>query len=476
MRQTMLIADDLVVNRASIRAMFEEEYEVLEAENGGQALEILREKQVDVVIIDLHMPVGQGEDVIGQMKSDPAMRNIPIIVKTASKSDAEERMLELGVDDFIFSPCNPAIMKRRINNVVQRYGIWKARWQQRRESEEQSRRSLNAYRAREVRKLQGMLEEIVSLCTQGGSESEKDKHMFDLIGSQAAGALSMSSQLAKELGKTGETLAENKCSFRLYGIAADITREYMTVCWGKGIRFSMEPCRESGERLYGDAARLRCIWSNLLEGAYYSTEKGGRIQTGCLAHRTDGGHVEVVLTVESRLLPEVEYTFTRKLAEAMSGTFSVRREESGACVAEVRLPVAADRAFRRMPRSFKSMRVMVIDDNEATSSYYAAIVSRLGLLCDIAANQTEALCLLGAAYDTKRYYDICILNWNMRGAKELTEAIKNSSMRGNMAIVCATHERARMESDMRTAGVDYIVEHPLYQATLYQFLSETFSA
>ncbi len=476
MRQTMLIADDLVVNRASIRAMFEEEYEVLEAENGGQALRILREKQVDVVIIDLHMPIGQGEDVIGQMKSDPAMRNIPIIVKTASKGDAEERMLELGVDDFIFSPCNPAIMKRRINNVVQRYGIWKARWQQRRESEEQSRRSLNAYRAREVRKLQGMLEEIVSLCTQGGSESEKDKHMFDLIGSQAAGALSMSSQLAKELGKTGEAFAADKCSFRLYGIAADITREYMTVCWGKGIQFSVEPCKERDERLYGDVAKLRRIWSNLLEGAYYSTEKGGRIKTGCRTHRTDSGHVEVVLTVESRLVPDVEYTFTRRLAEAMDGTFSVRQEESGVCVAEVRLPVTIDRAFRRMPRSFKSMRVMVIDDNETTSSYYAAIVSRLGLLCDIAANRTEALCLLGAAYDTKRYYDICILNWNMRGAKELTEAIKNSSVRGNMAIVCATHERARMEPDMRTAGVDYIVEHPLYQATLYQFLSETFSA
>ncbi len=146
-KQTMLIADDLVVNRTSIRAMFEEEYDVLEAEDGGQALQILQEKQVDVVVIDLHMPVGQGEDVIGQMKSNPALRNIPVIVKTASEGDAEEKMLELGVDDFIFSPCNPAVMKRRIDNVVQRYGIWKERWRQHRESEEQFGKRLGAYQA-----------------------------------------------------------------------------------------------------------------------------------------------------------------------------------------------------------------------------------------------------------------------------------------------------------------------------------------
>ncbi len=475
-KQTMLIADDLVVNRTSIRAMFEEEYDVLEAEDGGQALQILQEKQVDVVVIDLHMPVGQGEDVIGQMKSNPALRNIPVIVKTASEGDAEEKMLELGVDDFIFSPCNPAVMKRRIDNVVQRYGIWKERWRQHRESEEQFGRRLGAYRAGEIRKLRGMLEEIAALCGDGAKEEDCSRQKLDFIGRQAACALKVCGQLTEEPGWLGEESPANKCSFHLYGIAADILREYTAVCWSKDLQFFAEPCREPDVRLYGDAAGIKCIWKSLLEGAYFCTKQGGRIKTGCQAEKLDNGRMEVVIAVESGEAPGAEYRFAGALAESMDGSIAFRRGADGAYVTEVRLPVSVDRAFRHAPRSFKSMRVMVLDDNETTSSYYAAIVSRLGLVCDIAANQTEALCLLGAAYDTKRYYDICILNWNMRGAKELTEVIKNSSVRGNMAIVCATHERARMEPDMRRAGVDYIVEHPLYQATLYEFLSGTFSA
>jgi len=53
----MLVVDDVEVNRGSMRAMFREEYEVIEAENGQKAMEILRRKRVDVVILDVCMPI-----------------------------------------------------------------------------------------------------------------------------------------------------------------------------------------------------------------------------------------------------------------------------------------------------------------------------------------------------------------------------------------------------------------------------------
>ena len=51
--RVMLVADDIDVNRASFRAMFEEEYEVLEAGDGNETLKILEERKVDIVILDM---------------------------------------------------------------------------------------------------------------------------------------------------------------------------------------------------------------------------------------------------------------------------------------------------------------------------------------------------------------------------------------------------------------------------------------
>ena len=52
--RVMLVADDIDVNRASFRAMFEEEYEVLEAGDGNETLKILEERKVDIVILDVY--------------------------------------------------------------------------------------------------------------------------------------------------------------------------------------------------------------------------------------------------------------------------------------------------------------------------------------------------------------------------------------------------------------------------------------
>ena len=105
--RVMLVADDIDVNRASFRAMFEEEYEVLEAGDGNETLKILEERKVDIVILDMCMPVKSGKQVLKQMKADPKLLDIPVIVKTVIGEERELEMLEMGADDFIFSPCEP---------------------------------------------------------------------------------------------------------------------------------------------------------------------------------------------------------------------------------------------------------------------------------------------------------------------------------------------------------------------------------
>lgn len=117
----MLIVDDLEVNRTSMCLMFEKEYEVVMAANGREALEILHQRSVDVVILDVYMPVLDGAGVLAEMKADRALREIPVIVKSAVDENMELAMLEMGADDFIFSPSEPAIIRKRVHNIVQKY-------------------------------------------------------------------------------------------------------------------------------------------------------------------------------------------------------------------------------------------------------------------------------------------------------------------------------------------------------------------
>lgn len=475
-RLTMLVVDDLEINRASFCAIFEDQYEVLEACDGKIALEILRagNVDVDVVVLDLYMPVLNGYDVIGQMKSDMALRDIPIIVKTAVDEESEAKLLEMGVDDFIFSPCDPVIIKHRVKNAVQKYIKWQDDWHYRKEAQAQMDMVRSALAAKEVKSLRATMQEIVALCREGAKEGadEVQKH-YCAIDTQATDALTMINNFIETSGSYGEVQV-NAHSFQIQGIVADITREYTMACRGKGIHFSIETRELPYENLRGDSRRIKQIWSNMLEKAYYHTEKGGRIKTRYGEQVIDEQHVNIEITVESNGVVGEKYTLTKGLVEVMHGTLHISYDENSGSRITARVPVEVGKNPQTRTKDFGNRRVLIFDDNSVTSSYHAAIISRLGISCEVASSLAEALCFMGEAYDEGNSYDICMLNWYMAGARECIAALKSSCMRGGMEIACSTNEKERMEPKMRECGVDYVVERPVYQTTMYHFFSELF--
>ena len=122
---TMLITDDVELNRVSLREIFREEYEILMAKNGEIALDIMRNQKVDLLVLDLFMPVKDGFAVIREMKQDKKLSEIPIIVKTAIDENTELKVLDLGADEFIFSPFDPEVMKVRVRNIAEKYVLEK---------------------------------------------------------------------------------------------------------------------------------------------------------------------------------------------------------------------------------------------------------------------------------------------------------------------------------------------------------------
>ena len=121
MKRTVLIVDDEFVNREILGGILEDDYSILYAEDGEQALKIIKEQdtKLSIVLLDLNMPKLNGFEVIKAMKNNPNWKKIPIIVLTSDNS-AEIESLKLGASDFITKPYDmPEVIKARVTRLIE---------------------------------------------------------------------------------------------------------------------------------------------------------------------------------------------------------------------------------------------------------------------------------------------------------------------------------------------------------------------
>ena len=104
-RRLVLIVEDEAVNREILGMILSSQYDVLYAEDGRQALEIIREtrKRLSMILLDINMPVLNGVELLKILTADEELHAIPVIVLTGDK-DAELESLSLGALDFIMKP------------------------------------------------------------------------------------------------------------------------------------------------------------------------------------------------------------------------------------------------------------------------------------------------------------------------------------------------------------------------------------
>lgn len=123
LKRSVLIVDDEEINRMILGNILEENYEIFYAENGAQALEMLTERRVrfSLILLDLLMPVMDGFTLLGKIKQDENMMNVPVIVMTSEKP-AEVQSIKLGADDFITKPYDmPEVILARCERIVGLY-------------------------------------------------------------------------------------------------------------------------------------------------------------------------------------------------------------------------------------------------------------------------------------------------------------------------------------------------------------------
>ena len=123
-RQTILVVDDSEMNRAILADMLGDEYEIIEAENGVEAVAAMQKygPQLSLVLLDIVMPKLDGFGVLEMMNEKHWIEEIPVIMISAeSGSSRVEQAYSLGVTDFISRPFDQLIVHRRVVNTVLLY-------------------------------------------------------------------------------------------------------------------------------------------------------------------------------------------------------------------------------------------------------------------------------------------------------------------------------------------------------------------
>lgn len=471
-RIIMLVADDVAVNRASFKAMFDQEYEVLEAEDGKEALEILERQKVDIVILDVHMPVMSGSDVLGRMKADPDLRDIPVVVKTTIDENMEVEMLKKGADDFVFSPCEPEVVINRVNNIVRRYAGGKKLLERRLEEERHLstvREHLITRIAQEARDDVSAIEELCgSVAAEENSEIaeifEKILERTEHVRMMTAGILE--EQLARVNGNP-----DKQDPFQLCGVVAETTGECKAACEERGIRLQVKGGEIFCDHLLGDGKRLKQIWSRLLSKAYVNTEPGGSICTTYTERMGEDGGIELEITVRGTIDSREEYPIIKSLVELLRGSMEVVSEYGEQILCKITLPFGVGKEAPVERKSFDCLKTIILDDNELTRDYHAAMLARLGISSEIVTNSADAIQLIKKAYLRGKSYDICFVNWYMTGGEDTIREIRSICPPERMLITCSTSDKEQDEERMRLAGVDYVMERPVYHAAMYHFLT-----
>lgn len=116
----MLIVDDLALNRKILSTSFSSYFKIVEKENGAEAFEYIKKnyKNIDVIMLDLVMPVMDGFTLMRHIGSDEKYKNIPIIVTSQGGEKSVGKAFSLGASDFVEKPYNLRIILHRVQNVV----------------------------------------------------------------------------------------------------------------------------------------------------------------------------------------------------------------------------------------------------------------------------------------------------------------------------------------------------------------------
>lgn len=127
--QTILLVDDNADMRTYIHSLLSKKYNILEAQNGEEALSLLAKNSVDLILSDLMMPIMDGFEFSREVKANLSISHIPFLMLTAVMSDEQKKIsYQIGVDEYLCKPFDEEELLLRIHNILDQRKKFKAQF------------------------------------------------------------------------------------------------------------------------------------------------------------------------------------------------------------------------------------------------------------------------------------------------------------------------------------------------------------
>ena len=118
--RVLVVDDDPSIRRMIVAALRRNPYDLIEAPNGKEALDLMRSAHPDVVVLDLMMPILSGWDVLRERQSDPSLRPIPVILISANRDAEITNAVDKGICAFLPKPFDISALAALVHSCVAR--------------------------------------------------------------------------------------------------------------------------------------------------------------------------------------------------------------------------------------------------------------------------------------------------------------------------------------------------------------------
>ena len=289
--------------------------------------------------------------------------------------------------------------------------------------------------------------------------------------------------------------------FDIKDVVATITTLYYSQCNSKQITFTSRLDNMKYEFLMGDQLRLQQIILNLLSNSLKFTKPHGKIDflmrediqdntvnlhilvkdTGC--GMTDEFMSRIFkpfeqgnpLTAQEHGGSGLGLSITKNLVELMGGKLALDSKLDVGTTFTIDIPLtkAAEQELGA-DVNIPQMHAILIDDDVDALEYAGSILDHIGVEYDMAESGEEALNIITKARNDKKMYDLCLVDWKMKGISgiDLTSRIRTACGEAPIVVIASAYDLNEIRDDADTAGVDICISKPLFQSTVFNILMD----
>jgi signal transduction histidine kinase len=272
-RQTVMIVDDTPTNIELLSESLGDDYELIFATSGGDALDLIQADKPDLLLLDVMMPGMDGYQLCTLLKGDPTTRDIPVIFVTAMCQEEDEiRGLEMGAIDYVTKPISPHIVRARVKNHLElkRYrDLLETLSMAADRAKKEFLRSISHELRTPLTPILGMTDLVLT------SEEDDDKRKYlSLVQKAAMKLLGIIEDLIETSRLEGDSVHLENSAFLLRPFLEAVVAELVPVAASKGLRLGMNLDAGLPEAVSADQGMLRKVLNMVLGNALKFTAHG----------------------------------------------------------------------------------------------------------------------------------------------------------------------------------------------------------